>query len=232
MRKNLELFFLFSVFVNVICVVVNTLPAMDIYENWFKVLDVVFLGIFLFEYFLRLWLAPKMGAKFAGWRGRLRYLVTPFALIDALALLPLVFIGTDAQSTLVRVVRLLSVFRVLKMLRYEKALHHMADCLRHKRDELVIVLLCLLVFVLLASSGMYMLEHDAQPKVFDSIPAALWWAVISVTTIGYGDIVPVTTGGKVLAGVSALVGVLLIAVLTSIVSSAFLEVQVTKRGVK
>jgi voltage-gated potassium channel len=118
------------------------------------------------------------------------------------------------------------------MLRYEKALHHMADCLRHKRDELVIVLLCLLVFVLLASSGMYMLEHDAQPKVFDSIPAALWWAVISVTTIGYGDIVPVTNGGKVLAGVSALVGVLLIAVLTSIVSSAFLEVQVTKRGGK
>lgn len=229
MRKQLELFFLLAVFVNVICVVINTLPAMDAFEMLFEWLDVVFLLIFLFEYVLRLWLAPSLSVRFAGWQGRLRYVVTPFALIDALALLPLLFVGVGGQSTLVRVVRLFSVFRVLKMLRYEQALHHMAGCLKSKRDELVIVLVCLLVFVLLASSGMYLLEREAQPKVFNSIPAALWWAVVSVTTIGYGDIVPITSGGKVLAGLCALVGVLLIAVLTSIVSSAFLEVSLSKR---
>lgn len=209
---------------NVVAVVVETVPAVRAAAaGWFHAFEVASVAVFTVEYLLRVWSAPEGGRFEGAVRGRLRFAVTPLALVDLAAVLPayLPFLGVDLR--ILRGVRLVRLVRILKLARYSRALRSMGAAFRRRREELVLSLSLVGLLVLVASSLMYYAEHAAQPEVFGSIPEALWWGVVTLTTLGYGDVVPVTTLGRVMGGLFALSGVLLIALPTALLGSAFVQ---------
>jgi voltage-gated potassium channel len=133
------------------------------------------------------------------------------------------FIATGLDLRFMRLARTFRVFRVLKFARYSQALALIARVLRRRREELIVALGVILLLVVAASSLMYFAEHEAQPAAFSSIPQTMWWAVMTITTVGYGDVYPVTHVGRLLASMIALLGIGSFALPTSILGAGFLE---------
>jgi voltage-gated potassium channel len=185
--------------------------------EWFSV------AIFTIEYLLRLWCCTVDPRYSRPVIGRLRFALRPMSIIDLLAILPayLPLIGVDLRF--IRVLRLMRLARALKLGRYSDAIAVLARVLRSRRDELAVMLMVLAILLVLSSGLIYYAEHDAQPEAFSSIPAALWWSVITLTTIGYGDLYPVTVVGKVIGGFIAIAGIGIVALPTAIIASAFAE---------
>ena len=155
---------------------------------------------------------------------------TPMAMIDLLAILPfyLAFWVTDLRF--IRILRLLRIFRVIKVVRYSKALYTFGVVAKEKKEELVIVAVLGGIAIFMASALMYFVENEAQPNAFASIPHAMWWAVATLTTVGYGDITPITGLGKFLGAIIALVGIGMFALPAGILGSAFVEEFEIRRG--
>lgn len=209
---------------NVLAVVVESIPEVqDVGAQWFRVFDAVSVAVFSIEYLLRVWSAPEDERYEGAVRGRLRFAVTPLALVDLAAVLPayLPMLGVDLR--ILRGVRLVRLVRILKLFRYSRALRSMGRTFRRKRAELLLTLSMVGLLLLVASTLMYYAEHTAQPDTFGSIPEALWWGVVTLTTLGYGDVVPMTLLGRIMGGVFALCGLLIVALPTAILGSAFIE---------
>jgi voltage-gated potassium channel len=189
----------------------------------FSAFEVFSVGVFTAEYMLRLWSCTESPRFARPVRGRLRWMVTPMAIVDLLAVLPfyLPFLGADLR--IIRILRLFRLFRILKLARYSRALHVIGGVIREKREELLMSCSFLLVLMLVASALMYFAEHEAQPDRFSSIPAAAWWAVVTLTTVGYGDIYPVTPLGRFIGGATAILGIAMLALPTGILGSGFIE---------
>ena len=167
--------------------------------------------IFLVEYVARAWVVVD-NRKFDKYRyPRLRYLVTPIAIIDFLAVVPALFAFGGASSLLLRFFRVLRMLRLAKLGRTSKAWILLRKAFIQKRAEFALILGMLLVMILAAGSLLYFAEAAAQPDKFGSIPRAMWWAIVTLTTVGYGDTFPITPLGKFLAGVISIMGVMLIA---------------------
>ena len=209
---------------NVIAVILESVPALEMrYKTIFSVFEIISVVIFSIEYVLRVWSCidrPDITDK-SPIQGRLRYMTTPYALIDLVAILPsylALFISLDLRF--LRVIRLL---RLLKFTRYSYAMQALLDALRIEAYSLCAALFLLLVLFVLASSGIYLLEHQAQPESFGSIPAAMWWAMATLTTVGYGDVVPTTTLGKFFGGCITIIGVGMVALPAGIIASGFAD---------
>ncbi len=187
---------------------------------WF---EQVSLGVFTIEYLLRLWSAPAVERFAVGRRPRLACAASPMMLVDLAAILPglLPFVGFDGRA--LRTLRLMRVFRVLKMARYSHAVQALGQVLREKAAELAVLLFGLMMMLIAVSTLMYYAEHDAQPEVFSSIPATLWWGIVTLTTVGYGDMAPVTPLGRALGGCIALLGIFAIALPTGVLASGFTQ---------
>lgn len=179
--------------------------------------------LFLAEYLLRLWVSPLSGRYGSGWRAYLRYLRSPFALVDLVALLPLFVDMLGSELYLVRLVRLLRVLRLSRSRRFREAVFRFNYALQAKRSELEVALVFTATVILVSATGLYLSEGSVQPEHFGSIPRALWWAVCTVTTVGYGDVVPVTVVGRLLGGLTALAGIGSIAIPTGILVVGFGE---------
>lgn len=188
--------------------------------EWFEAASVL---VFSVEYVLRLWSAPEDPAYARPVAGRARFALTPMALVDLLAVLPwyLPLFGVDMRF--MRTLRMLRLFRLAKLGRYMNALSSFGRVLRDKKEELVITLALIGILLVIASSLMYYVERDAQPEAFSSIPAALWWGVATLTTVGYGDIYPQSPLGRLLAAIIAILGVGLFAIPTGLLASGFVE---------
>lgn len=185
--------------------------------------------IFLIEYLARAWVEVD-NPKYAKYRfPRLHYLVSPIAIIDLLAVLPALFAFGGAPSLVLRFFRVLRMLRLAKLGRTSKAWKLLSEAFVQKKQEFSLILGLLLVILLTAGSLMYWAEGDVQPDKFGSIPRAMWWAIITVTTIGYGDTYPVTALGKLLAGVIAILGVMLIALPTGLFAASFTEAMERER---
>jgi len=184
-------------------------------ETALVAIDVLVSAVFCIEYFLRLYAAPR----------RLGYALSFWGIIDLLAWAPAVFLSLDVATT-VRLVRLVLVLRLLKLLRYSRALLRIARAFRAARDELTVFAVVALFTLYLAAVGIYHFEHDAQPDVFSSVPTSFWWAVVTLTTVGYGDIVPITVGGRIFASVAILVGMAIFAVPAGILASALISGEI------
>ena len=225
-----EVIILSLIAVNVIVLALETVHAINLrLAGVFFAFEVVSVGAFTLEYLLRLWSCTADPRYASPVVGRLRYALTPMAVIDLLAILPFYLPGRAVDLRVLRALRLMRVFRVAKVWRYSVALQTLARVVVVKREQLLATLFSALLVVVVASTLMYFVEHEAQPDRFSSIPAAMWWGVATITTIGYGDLYPVTPAGKVLAAVIAVVGIGLFALPTAILGSAFLE-ELQNRG--
>lgn len=218
------------ILLNAVAVVLETVD--EIYQSFaplFYSLEAVSVTIFTIEYLLRLWVAP-LDARYAKpfW-GRLRYALTPLAIIDLLAILPfflpLIF---TVDLRIIRFLRVFRLFRLFKMHRYVESLNSLGDVIRSKKEELVIILAMISMLLLFSASLMYLVENEAQPDKFPDIPSAMWWGVATLTTVGYGDVFPVTPLGKLLGGFIAFLGIGMFALPTGILASGFAE-EVQKR---
>jgi len=205
-----------------IAAVLQTEPTLlDGNDALFNTLEIVFVAFFIVEYAIRLWIAPDLPA-YAGKRlPRLRYALSWPALIDLAAILPVLLLASGSHSVLVRLARLVRLVRFAKLARFSNALNYLFEAIHSRRFELVVSSCVGLLLLVFCSTLLYLVEGDAQPAVFGSIPRAMWWAVVTLTTVGYGDAVPVTALGKVCAGLTAVAGVMIIAMPTGILAAAF-----------
>lgn len=196
----------------------------------FHAVEVFSVTIFTIEYLLRLWIAT-LDRRFANpIFGRLKYAATPMAIIDLLAILPAFLPLLFAfDLTLIRFLRIFRLFRLLKMHRHVEALNSLETVVRSKREELFVILTMIMTMLVFAASLMYVVETEAQPDKFPSIPSAMWWAVATLTTVGYGDVYPITPLGKMLGAVIAFLGVGIFALPTGILASGFAEEVRKKR---
>lgn len=210
---------------NVVAVVVETVDSVgQQYAGFFYWFEIFSLTIFSAEYLLRLWAAPLDPRYEGGFRGRLKYALTPMALIDLFAIAPAflpLFFAMDLR--IVRVLRIFRLFRLLKMGRYVESLNTLDDVVRSKKEELLITTVMIATLLLFSASLMYLAENDAQPDKFPDIPSALWWGIATLTTVGYGDVFPITPIGKLMGGVIAFLGIGIFALPTGILASGFAE---------
>lgn len=189
----------------------------------FLALEMAITFVFAVEYLLRAWVSSENPAYGPGLKGLLRYLVSPAALLDLAALAPIVFALAGSQAFLLRAFRLLRILRVARLGRFSRASRYMRMAIVSRREELVLSVGVTVLLIFASSTLLYLIEGGLQPRQFGSIPRAMWWAVATLTTVGYGDVYPITPLGKVLAGLTAIAGIGLIAMPAGILAAAFSE---------
>ena len=202
-----------------------------IFEEWkwsLSWIETVFFAVFSAEYAARLWVAGE-NPDYTGVFGRLRYMLSVPALLDLLALLPGLFSWVGSEGFILRLFRLIRIFRVARLGHYSEAIAAITEAVRSRRYEPVMSLSAAGLVLLLTSTLLYVVEGEKQPDAFGSIPRAMWWAVATLTTVGYGDVTPVTALGRLFAGLTAITGIGLIAMPTGILAAAFSDVMHERR---
>lgn len=223
--SKIFVFFIVSlILLNVAAVILGTVESIaGRFRSLLYAFEIFSVVVFTVEYFLRLWVCTEKEEFRFPILGRIRFAFTPLAIVDLLAVLPFylpfIFFRTDLRF--IRVIRVFRIVRLFKIGRYSQALHTFGEVLKEKKEELGVTVVAVLVLLILASSLMYYVEHNAQPKVFSSIPAAMWWGVATLTTVGYGDVYPITPLGKFLGAIIALAGIGIFALPAGILASGF-----------
>jgi voltage-gated potassium channel len=219
-----DVFIMVLIAFNVIAVILQSIRSVDLrYSRVFAAFEVFSVAVFTVEYGLRLWSCTADQRFRDPFLGRLKCAARPLTLIDLAAILPFFVTFATVDLTILRAARLFRLVRLLKATRYIAALQLFRRVFHAKREELVLTSALMLVLLVMASSVMYVAENPVQPDKFSSIPASMWWAVATLTTVGYGDIYPVTPLGKLAAGALAILGIGFFALPTAIIGSGFVE---------
>ena len=227
--KIINIFIIVLIILNVIAVIVETVKSIhDQYRHFFYYFDLISVSIFTLEYVLRVWSSNhEEKYKHSIW-GRLKYMVSPGALIDLVAILPFflnIIFGFSIELREIRMLRLLRVFRLFRLTAYMKSAHMITNVFKKRINELLLSLVLVIFLIIVASCAIYFAEHrhpENQYK-FTSIPATIWWAVVTFTTTGYGDMYPMTHIGKAMSMVLMLTGVAFFALPAGIITAGFLE---------
>jgi len=221
-----EAFIITLITANVVAVVLESDPSLTDADSvpYWSAFEVFSSVVFTIEYLLRLWCAVEHPRYAHPVRGRLRYMRTPLALVDLVAILPFWLpMVTSLDTRVLRALRLFRLFRLLKIGRYSSAISALARVFSRKADELSMTFFAVSLSLIVFASLMYFVENPAQPTVFTSITQTMWWAIATLTTVGYGDMYPITTAGQIIGGLIAVTGVVMIAVPSGIVASGFTE---------
>lgn len=222
LSRLFDQFLIVLITLNIAAVVLETVPSLhDRFGTEFLVFEIVSVIIFTVEYAVRIWVAPEHPSlkRHGPLMSRVRYAVSIGALIDLLAFLPFylaILFGAD-----LRVLRVLRLLRFLKLMRYSSALMTLQRVFYDERRALLASLLIMFGLLIISSTAIYHAERLAQPEAFGSIPAAMWWSLATLTTVGYGDIVPVTLYGKLIGGVVMLFGLGMFALPLGIIAMGF-----------
>ncbi|MHC1685951.1 MAG: ion transporter [Clostridiaceae bacterium] len=213
------------IILNVFAVILESFAGLyDQYNTVFRTIELMSVAIFSVEYILRLLTAKYKYPDKSPGKATIAFVFSFMALIDLLAVLPFYFpLFFKLDLRFLRILRLIRIFRILKLSRYTKSLQVFGNVLRKRKEDLLIVILVLVILLIAASSLMYYLENPAQPDKFPNIAASLWWGIATLTTVGYGDIYPITVAGKVVSGIISVLGIGFVALPTGIISSGFLE---------
>ncbi len=200
---------------SVLTLTIETLPNLSpTAVQFLEVSEIVVTVLFTIEYSLRV----------ATSRPKLKYVFSFYGLIDLIAIAPFYLsLGFDVRS--IRLVRLVRIFRLLKLNRYTKAIDRFGRALMIAKEEIILFVLATIAMLYLSAVGIYYFEHAAQPEQFPSIPHSLWWAVATLTTVGYGDVYPITMGGKVFTFFMLMLGLGIVAVPAGLMATALTEVR-------
>ncbi len=210
--------------INVAAFIASTSPALSqeqklLLEN----IEIVSSLVFTIEYLLRLWVCTVDSRYSHPLWGRLRYGLTPISLIDLISILPFYSLLLFPHLSFVNLIRLLRLLRLLKMSRYSESLRTLGTVLYAKKEELIATAFAVFILLIFASSVMYFVENEAHPETFASIPDAMWWGVVTLTTVGYGDIYPITPLGKFLGAILAFLGIGIFALPAGLIAAGFSE---------
>ena len=213
------------ILLSVSSVFITTFDLPQKFQNILQRIELISIIIFSVEYLLRIWTADLLYPEAGFFYSRFRYMSSPMALVDLLAILPFylpMILPVDLIG--IRAVRLVRLLRIFKLNRYSDALISIGSVFKNKSREIFASLFFVLILLVVASLLIYYAEHDAQPQQFQNAFSGLWWAVATLTTVGYGDIYPITPIGRVLGAVIAILGIGMVAVPTGILSAGFVEV--------
>ena len=213
LSKAFAFFIQFLILLSIVTFSVETIP--DLTPRTIKVLHLVELicvTIFTIEYILRIYVADS----------KPRFIFSFFGLIDLLAILPFYLsFGVDLRS--LRALRFIRLFRILKLARYNRAIKEFTSAVKVAKEQIFLFMFITFILIYLSAVGIYYFENEAQPEHFSSIFDSLWWAIITLTTVGYGDVYPITVGGRVFTFCILLIGLGIVAIPTGIISSALMK---------
>jgi voltage-gated potassium channel len=210
--------------INLVTMILASVTEIDlVYGTLFDIIEAISLFVFSVEYCLRIWVAVEDASNrhLHPWRARLNYIASGMGIIDLLAVLP--FWIEPLFPNTIRTLVLFGIIRFFKLARYLAAMRSLLNALYNERRALLGSLVILLGATLFFATVMHLIERNAQPDRFGNIPDAMWWAIVTLCTVGYGDVVPVTQFGKLVAGVAIIVGLMIIALPIAVVASAFSE---------
>lgn len=191
------------------------------YQNFFEYSKYFFGIIFSIEYLIRVITCGYI-KKFRGIGGRISYILSFWTLIDLLAILPLFISGVN-ETFLLRLFRLIRLFSVIRFGRYSNALKNVLDAISDRKQELIFAIAISATVLIISSTFMYLLEAEHQPEAFGSIIRSVWWAAAALTTVGYGDVYPITALGKIFAVISAFSSIGIVALPAGILAGSFTE---------
>ena len=215
----------FVILLNAIAVAVETVPGIP--NHWMGVLrtfEAVSTCLFAIEYLLRVWVCVEQNHLSRRFSGRLRYMLEPLAVFD---LIVIVTFYLPADLRFLRILRLVRLLRVMGLPQLDAALQEIGSAIKRRSQLLIAALVLMGVAIYFSAALLYQIEHIAQPKVFTSIPATLWWSVVSLTTVGYGDMAPITPLGKLFASAVLVFGIGIFALPTAIFTAAIIEASTT-----
>jgi len=202
----IQLFILLSLF----SFSLETLPNLPLgLRNLLETFETISIGLFSVEYVLRVIVSKKP----------FRYIFSFYGIIDLLAVLPF-FLNTFLDLRFLRAFRVFRVFRALKLIRYNKALNRFKVAFKIVKEELVLFFIVTMILLFLTSAGIYLFENQAQPEVFKSVFHSGWWSIVTLTTVGYGDVYPITLGGKIFTFFVLMIGIGIVAVPAGLVGTA------------
>ncbi len=219
---------IFIIILNVVGIIAESFKSFEeAYRAQLYQFELFSVVVFTFEYLARIWTADMRRPDLTKAKAVGDFVTTPMAIIDVLAIAPffielaLASMSVDLRS--VRALRLLRLLRLFKLGRYSKSIQMMADVMREKAAEMGVALFVTGIMLTIASVLMFYLEHEVQPDQFPNILATFWWAICTLTTVGYGDVYPVTGWGQFVGGIIAILGIGMVALPTGIISSAFVD---------
>ncbi len=222
--RRFDTFIVLLILLNIVAFIAETVPSLHAtYGVWFHWFEVISVAIFTLEYLARIWTSVEIPflSRLPTWKARLMFMRRPYQIIDLLAVLPF-YLGQFFTIDL-RVLRVLRLLRFFKLARYSPAMHTLVRVLANEKHTLLGAGLLLLAALLISATGMYYIEAEAQPDKFGTVPDAAYWAMTTLTTVGYGDVAPITPLGKLWAMITMLGGLCILALPVAIISTGFAQ---------
>lgn len=221
---GLNIFIYILIIISIVALMISTIDGYE--EKYSFVLSLIqhiIMPIFVLEYILRVYAAGSL-KKYRGFRGKLEYMTSAYAIIDLIVIIPYIFIGFDFNNAFLRSLRFFRIFRLFRMKKQAEFVKVISQILSSKKEEFIVLLFCTFAIIIFLSFIVFESEHKAQPEVFTNIPQTLWWAVATLTTVGYGDMYPITTLGKFVTAMVSILGIAFIAIPGGIFASEFVNV--------
>ena len=228
-NKSIDKFIYILIIANIIAMIAEShVSIRSIYFNEFYMFEAISIGIFSVEYLYRIVYAYRESKM----KGAIGYITSVFGIIDLISIIPF-FLNqfTKIDGRFLRILRLFRLTRIFKLGRDSASLKLFIKALSAVKAELKFTLFLSILTILFSASAIYYLENAAQPEKFSSISESIWWATVSLATVGYGDVYPITVGGKIFASIISLVGIGIVAIPTGVISASFVE-EITKSGVR
>ncbi len=224
-NRAVDYFIMSLIILSVFSIILESMEDVSLkYGSLLYIFDVFSVLVFTLEYLLRIYISDLTHPAPTKFKSALKFIKSTEGLIDLVAILPFylpMLIKMDVRF--IRMLRLTRFLRILKLNRYNKSLHMILEVFKEKKSELAVTGFVLFLILLMASFIMYYVEGDAQPEAFPDILSAFWWAIATLTTVGYGDIYPITSLGRLISGVIALLGIGLVALPTGLISAGFIN---------